>query len=128
MDAGSVDEHSSKSDEEYDDLAMPDVKNGEWSDDEQMVSSTKDSLALVSTPGTGIAEGDTMGSWYHHSLDLFLKMYNDADRPTLGTFVVSLCGANGRLVACSVCIQNEFTFGCKSGLCDRTTSERRFVD
>jgi hypothetical protein len=75
MDAGSVDEHSTKSDEEYDDLAMRDVmENGEWSDDEQMVSSTKDSLALVSTPGTGIAEGDTMGSRYHHSLDLFLKM------------------------------------------------------
>jgi hypothetical protein len=54
---------------------------------------------VVSTPGTGIAEGDTMGSRYHHS-----------------TFVVSLCGANGRLVACSVCIQNEFTSGCKSGL------------
>ena len=51
------------------------MENGEWSDDEQMVSSTKDSLGLVSTPGTGIAEGDnTMGSRYHHSLDLFLKM------------------------------------------------------
>jgi hypothetical protein len=31
MDAGSVDEHSTRSDEEYDDLAMRDVmENGEW--------------------------------------------------------------------------------------------------
>ncbi|KAG8072933.1 hypothetical protein GUJ93_ZPchr0006g42418 [Zizania palustris] len=43
MEAGSVDEHS-KSDEEYDDLAMQDVmENGYWSDDEQAASSTKSS-------------------------------------------------------------------------------------
>ncbi|GJM87369.1 hypothetical protein PR202_ga03316 [Eleusine coracana subsp. coracana] len=75
MDAGSVDELSTKSDEEYDDLAMRDVmENGDWSDDEQIVSSTKDSLALESTHGTGIGEGGAMGNRYHHSLELFLKM------------------------------------------------------
>ncbi|TVU27683.1 hypothetical protein EJB05_19180 [Eragrostis curvula] len=75
IDAGSVDELSTKSDEEYDDLAMRDVmENGDWSDDEQMVGRTKDALAMESTPGTGTAEGGAMGSRYHHSLDLFLKM------------------------------------------------------
>ncbi|KAK3159481.1 hypothetical protein QOZ80_2AG0150640 [Eleusine coracana subsp. coracana] len=75
MDAGSVDELSTKSDEEYDDLAMRDVmENGDWSDDEQIVSSTKDSLALESTGGNGIGEGGAMGNRYHHSLELFLKM------------------------------------------------------
>ena len=76
IDAGSVDEHSTKSDEEYEDLAMRDVmENGDWSDDEQAVSSTKNSL----TPegiihGRETDEDDGMEGMYHHNLDLFLKM------------------------------------------------------
>jgi len=75
IDAGSVDEHSTKSDEEYEDLAMRDVMdNGDWSDDEQ-AGSTKNSLApegIIRGRETG--EDDGMEGLYHHNLDLFLKM------------------------------------------------------
>ncbi|CAL5056493.1 unnamed protein product [Urochloa decumbens] len=76
IDAGSVDEHSTKSDEEYEDLAMRDVmENGDWSDDEQAVSSAKNSLAPESIiHGRGTGEDDGMEGRYHHNLDLFLKM------------------------------------------------------
>jgi len=70
-----VDEHSTKSDEEYEDLAMRDVMdNGDWSDDEQAVS-TKNSLApegIIRGRETG--EDDGMEGLYHYNLDLFLKM------------------------------------------------------
>ena len=46
--AGSVDEHSTKSDEEYDDLAMR--ESGYWSDDEQQTL-TKKPPALVVVGG-----------------------------------------------------------------------------
>lgn len=75
IDAGSVDEHSTKSDEEYEDLAMRDVmENGDWSDDDQAVGKTKNSPALESIHGSGAAEDDGIKSRYHHNLDLFLKM------------------------------------------------------
>ncbi|KAG2654999.1 P-loop NTPase domain-containing protein LPA1-like [Panicum virgatum] len=76
IDAGSVDEHSTKSDEEYEDLAMRDVmENGDWSDDEQAVSSTKNSLAPEGIiHGRETDEDDGMEGMYHHNLDLFLKM------------------------------------------------------
>lgn len=46
LQVGSVDEESTKSDEEYDDLAMQDgVENGYWSGDEE---EAKDTVALVS--------------------------------------------------------------------------------
>ena len=75
IDAGSVDEHSTKSDEEYEDLAMRDVMdNGDWSDDEQAVS-TKNSLAPEGIiHGRETDEDDGMEGMYHHNLDLFLKM------------------------------------------------------
>jgi hypothetical protein len=76
IDAGSVDEHSTKSDEEYEDLAMRDVmENDDWSDDEQAVSSSKHSQAPESIiHGGGTGEGDGMEGQYHHNLELFLKM------------------------------------------------------
>ncbi|XP_020407063.1 P-loop NTPase domain-containing protein LPA1-like isoform X1 [Zea mays] len=77
IDAGSVDEHSTKSDEEYEDLAMRDVmESGDWSDDEQQgVSKTKNSPTLeCSIHGSGAAEDDGINGRYHHNLDLFLKM------------------------------------------------------
>ncbi|CAN6232909.1 unnamed protein product [Urochloa humidicola] len=75
IDAGSVDEHSTKSDEEYEDLAMRDVENGDWSEDEQAVSSANNSLAPESIiHGRGTGENDGMEGQYHHNLDLFLKM------------------------------------------------------
>lgn len=74
MEAGSVDEHSSKSDEEYDDLAMRDVtENGYWSDDEQQ--------GLKKPPTLGAADdGDAMEGEYKHSLDLFLEMTKRVQR------------------------------------------------
>ncbi|KAG8060774.1 hypothetical protein GUJ93_ZPchr0002g25374 [Zizania palustris] len=72
MEAGSVDEHSTKSDEEYDDLAMQDVmENGYCSDDEQAAVSTKNSPNPENIPGA--ADGGEEGRW-HHSLAFFLKM------------------------------------------------------
>uniref|UniRef100_A0A0E0NMW9 Zeta toxin domain-containing protein n=2 Tax=Oryza rufipogon TaxID=4529 RepID=A0A0E0NMW9_ORYRU len=80
IEAGSVDEHSTKSDEEYDDLAMQDVmENGYWSDDEQAASSTKNSSNQEKNIH-GAADGDVVddeGSGndrFHHNLAFFLKM------------------------------------------------------
>ncbi|KAF0935435.1 hypothetical protein E2562_032685 [Oryza meyeriana var. granulata] len=77
IEAGSVDEHSTKSDEEYDDLAMQDVmENGYWSDDEQAASSTKNSPDQENILGAaGGGDDDDEGSGrYHHNLAFFLKM------------------------------------------------------
>ncbi|GAB2285070.1 hypothetical protein Dimus_019525 [Dionaea muscipula] len=67
---GSVDEESTKSDEEYDDLAMLDVhENGYWSDDEdfkkELVSETGDlSSSLRANKGEG---------GYMNNVDLFVR-------------------------------------------------------
>lgn len=65
---GSVDEESTKSDEEYDDLAMQDMQeNGYWSDDDE---ETKDKLVRVSEDrGVHSMKGDK----YRRNLDLFLR-------------------------------------------------------
>jgi hypothetical protein len=56
---GSVDEESTKSDEEYDDLAMQDVpENGYWSDDDEEF---KNEVAIDD------------GNKYRQNLDLFLR-------------------------------------------------------
>ncbi|MCL7025216.1 hypothetical protein MKW94_025656 [Papaver nudicaule] len=61
---GSVDEESTKSDEEYDDLAMRDgQENGYWSDDE------RDHKKAASVLG----EGDPGDHKYQENLDSFLK-------------------------------------------------------
>ncbi|KQK01388.1 P-loop NTPase domain-containing protein LPA1 isoform X1 [Brachypodium distachyon] len=75
IEAGSVDEHSTKSDEEYDDLAMQDVmENGNSSDDEQAAGSGNRSSALEESI-LGAADGDdAMAGRYHHNLELFFKM------------------------------------------------------
>ncbi|TKY48558.1 P-loop NTPase domain-containing protein LPA1-like 1 [Spatholobus suberectus] len=64
---GSVDEESTKSDEEYDDLAMQDVvENGYWSDDDEESKSK-----LAGMPGD---LGTKMqGIKYRQNLDLFLR-------------------------------------------------------
>lgn len=60
---GSVDEESTKSDEEYDDLAMQCVQeNGYWSDDDEEFKSR---LAAVA--------GEIHGNKYRENLDLFLR-------------------------------------------------------
>ncbi|KAE8037797.1 hypothetical protein FH972_010356 [Carpinus fangiana] len=63
---GSVDEESTKSDEEYDDLAMLDVQeNGYWSDDEE----AKDKVVPVSSEQSMGKQGDK----YRQNLELFLR-------------------------------------------------------
>ncbi|KAL6912340.1 hypothetical protein ACP4OV_001145 [Aristida adscensionis] len=75
IDAGSVDELSTKSDEEYDDLALQDVMdNGNLSEDEQAVSSIRNSPSQQSTPRAADDEDDATEGRYPHSLRLFLKM------------------------------------------------------
>ncbi|XP_027341964.1 P-loop NTPase domain-containing protein LPA1 homolog 1-like isoform X1 [Abrus precatorius] len=62
---GSVDEESTKSDEEYDDLAMQDVlDNGYWSDDDDEISSKV--AAIPGELGTKM-----QGNKYRQNLDLF---------------------------------------------------------
>ncbi|XP_006648126.2 P-loop NTPase domain-containing protein LPA1 [Oryza brachyantha] len=79
IEAGSVDEHSTKSDEEYDDLAMQDVmENGYWSDDEQAASSSKNSPDQEKIHGAADGGGvDDDDGRYHHNLAFFLKMSNE---------------------------------------------------
>uniref|UniRef100_A0A0D9VMR4 Uncharacterized protein n=1 Tax=Leersia perrieri TaxID=77586 RepID=A0A0D9VMR4_9ORYZ len=75
--AGSVDEHSTKSDEEYDDLAMQDVmENGYWSDDEQAAASSTNNSPDQEKNILGAADGDVdvdEGSG-RYNLAFFLKM------------------------------------------------------
>ncbi|KAM3352408.1 hypothetical protein ACQJBY_023953 [Aegilops geniculata] len=76
IEAGSVDEHSTKSDEEYDDLAMQDVmENGNCSDDDDEQAArfgNRSSLPLDESI-LGAADGDdaVVEGRYHHNLDLF---------------------------------------------------------
>ncbi|XP_051191690.1 P-loop NTPase domain-containing protein LPA1 [Lolium perenne] len=82
IEAGSVDEHSTKSDEEYDDLAMQDVmENGDCSDDdEQATGSGTRSLLALDENILGAADGDDAlveGRYHHNNLDLFFKISNE---------------------------------------------------
>ena len=66
MQVGSVDEESTKSDEEYDDLAMQDVLEGYWSDDDEELKSKVS--AVSGDQGTKM-----QGNKDHQNLDLFLR-------------------------------------------------------
>ena len=67
LQVGSVDEGSTKSDEEYEDLAMQDVqKNGYWSDDDE---DPDDKVVAFS----GDQATRTRGDKYNKNLDLFLR-------------------------------------------------------
>lgn len=64
---GSVDEESTKSDEEYDDLAMQDVQeNGYWSDDDE---EAKDKVVPISEDQALLKQGDK----YLRNLNQFLR-------------------------------------------------------
>ncbi len=64
---GSVDEQSTKSDEEYDDLAMQDVlENGYWSDDDEEPSDKV-------VPFTGVDSSSCRLNKYTKNLDSFLR-------------------------------------------------------
>lgn len=71
MQIGSVDEESTKSDEEYDDLAMEDIQdNGYSSDDDE---EAKDKLAPVSRDEALEMQGDK----YSQNLELFLRIKSE---------------------------------------------------
>lgn len=66
MQVGSVDEESTKSDEEYDDLAMQDVQeNGYWSDNDEFNGKLS---AVAGELGTKMH-----GNMYSQNLDRFLR-------------------------------------------------------
>ncbi|KAF8397725.1 hypothetical protein HHK36_016647 [Tetracentron sinense] len=68
---GSVDEESTKSDEEYDDLAMQDVQeNGYWSDDDE---ESKGKLVHVREDAGNNNGGNLGRDKYRQNLDLFQK-------------------------------------------------------
>ncbi|RWW81706.1 hypothetical protein BHE74_00009879 [Ensete ventricosum] len=68
---GSVDEDSTKSDEEYEDLAMrDDLGNGYWSNDDESANTKK-----AADDGSPTDEGDgSTAEKYRHNLELLLKM------------------------------------------------------
>ncbi|KAF8403098.1 hypothetical protein HHK36_011192 [Tetracentron sinense] len=71
---GSVDEESTKSDEEYDDLAMQDVEeSGYWSDEDEEYKEKP--VPLCGDPATNNG-GNLGGDKYRQNLDLFLKTSN----------------------------------------------------
>ncbi|KAF1887051.1 hypothetical protein Lal_00046289 [Lupinus albus] len=89
--AGSVDEESTKSDEEYDDLAMQDVmENGYCSeeDDEQI----KNKLASVS----GELGTKMQGNKYRQNLDIFLKTRSEPVLDALCSYSSLLIEKNER--------------------------------
>ncbi|XP_010253954.1 PREDICTED: P-loop NTPase domain-containing protein LPA1 homolog 2-like [Nelumbo nucifera] len=71
---GSVDEESTKSDEEYEDLAIRDgLENGYWSDDE-------DSNRKLVPPHKDLTtdEGESLREKYKKNLDMFMKTSSEA--------------------------------------------------
>ncbi|KAK6936082.1 hypothetical protein RJ641_033112 [Dillenia turbinata] len=78
---GSVDEESTKSDEEYDDLAMQDLpESGYWSDDDDELS--KDRLGSIFSNQDNIADTNLGGDKYRRNLDLFLKTQTNTEMLT----------------------------------------------
>ncbi|XBI50224.1 hypothetical protein VPH35_113662 [Triticum aestivum] len=72
IEAGSVDEHSTKSDEEYDDLAMQDVMgNGNCSDDDEQAAGYGARRSPPMEESILGADDAMVEGRYHHNLDLF---------------------------------------------------------
>ncbi|XP_019709721.1 P-loop NTPase domain-containing protein LPA1 [Elaeis guineensis] len=75
---GSVDENSTKSDEEYDDLAMRDgLENGYWSDDDEGPNNER----KLADEKKRTVDSSGMKEKYQHNLDLFLKISEHATEP-----------------------------------------------
>ncbi|XWS74324.1 hypothetical protein CRYUN_Cryun02cG0205100 [Craigia yunnanensis] len=92
---GSVDEGSTKSDEEYDDLAMQDVQeNGYWSDDEDDPE-PRDKVVTVS----GDQATRTRGDKYNKNLDLFLRSRGEQFSEPLYSYSSLLMEKNERGLA-----------------------------
>ncbi|XP_022732006.1 P-loop NTPase domain-containing protein LPA1 homolog 1-like isoform X2 [Durio zibethinus] len=89
---GSVDEGSTKSDEEYDDLAMQDVQeNGYWSDDED---DPRDKVVTFSTDQATHTRGDK----YNKNLDLFLRSRSEQFSEPLCSYSSLLTEKNERVL------------------------------
>ncbi|XP_044952047.1 P-loop NTPase domain-containing protein LPA1-like isoform X2 [Hordeum vulgare subsp. vulgare] len=72
IEAGSVDEHSTKSDEEYDDLAMQDVmENGNCSDDDDEQAAGYGTRSSPPMDESILGDDAVLEGRYHHNLDLF---------------------------------------------------------
>ena len=85
IDVSSMDEHSTKSDEEYESLAMRDV----------MATGPTMSSKLRAKPRTHLpwratSIGVRQNGWYHHNMDPFLKMSKEVVADTIMS-CVSLC-------------------------------------
>ncbi|KAK6926743.1 hypothetical protein RJ641_008462 [Dillenia turbinata] len=77
---GSVDEESTKSDEEYDDLAMQDLpESGYWSDDDDL---SKDRQVSIFSSQDKIAAANLRGDKYRRNLDLFMKTRTNSEMLT----------------------------------------------
>lgn len=70
---GSVDEESTKSDEEYDDLAMLDVHHGYWSEDDLEYMYKTGSIYKGQTSARAIDR-------YRHNVDLFLRSKSESSK------------------------------------------------
>lgn len=73
---GSVDEGSTKSDEEYDDLAMQDIpENGYLSDDEELAKKLESAMKSVDDleKQPSKTTNEVQGKKYKQNLDLFLR-------------------------------------------------------
>lgn len=70
---GSVDEESTKSDEEYDDLAMQDFPDGDYMSDDDANFFRAQLNAMLSVSGGGSTNNGNSGDKYQQNLDLFLK-------------------------------------------------------
>ena len=93
LQVGSVDEGSSKSDEEYDDLAMQDVQeNGYWSDDDE----DPDHKVV---PFSGDQATRTRGDKYNKNLDLFLRSRSEQFPEPLFSYSSLLMEKNERGLA-----------------------------
>ncbi|XP_050212465.1 P-loop NTPase domain-containing protein LPA1 homolog 1-like isoform X2 [Mercurialis annua] len=91
---GSVDEESTKSDEEYDDLAMQDVhENGYWSDDND---ESKDEVPPISA---GRLSSPQKGDKYTQNLDRFIRSRSEPLGEPLCAYSSLLAVKGGRGVA-----------------------------
>lgn len=96
MQIGSVDEESTKSDEEYEDLAMQDVQgNGYWSVDDAMEG--KHNIFPVSEDPSANKDLDK----YRQNLDLFLRTRSESFSEPLCSYTSFITEKNEMRMPCS---------------------------
>lgn len=90
--AGSVDEQSTKSDEEYNDLAMR--ENGYWSDDEQQTTLMKQPLTPGAGGGDDNDDDDNAMKKADNNLNQSLEMGNDDGAEMPCAYPLTMNGGN----------------------------------